>query len=134
MSTQSFNFIEVKRLEENTNSMKNSFPVGSLLVGNLINKAGCSNYPTFGKIKKITPTGKYRIITIASKNIDSVNNWHDQNGSYRAIIPDITTELGKSYLATLSKESRYPILIGSNMDWVLYDESKEYANQHDNGD
>ena len=112
-------------------STKTKFEVGTIVVGTLCPKAGCSNYPQFGKITKITPTGKYRITFLGEKNVDHPKNRQDQDGSYTVIIP--TDEIGdNSVLANIEEE--FSSLLSKEYYWEIYDEKKEYGNFYDNGD
>ncbi len=114
--------------------------VGDILVGHLIMKAGCSNYPWFGVIVKITPAGKYRIYNLETIRVeDHPKNWSNQTGSYTVIVPG-TKKTGENSLASKIEKSddlsddEDDNLWGKNTCWNRYDSSKEYAHCHDNGD
>ena len=125
----------------------NPFKVGTLVVGYPVDKAGCSSYPTFGKVVKITPTGKYRIERVPKEQYEHPQNYVDQHGSFHAVRPVKDSKAGpwQSWLVRLeeswvdgsmhltgaSTTGRY---IGNAYNWDLYDENHTYGNVGDNGD
>lgn len=121
----------------------NPFSVGALVMSNGPPRAGCSSYPTFGVITKITPAGKWRIAHVAKERYDHPTNSFDQSGSKHAVRPNASLPASdKTWLARdePSDHGHPPhdyIVSGSKHDWqtwLVYDSSQIYYDHYDNGD
>ena len=107
----------------------NHLPIGTILAGTEL-CAGASRYPQFGKITKVTKTGKYRINFLSNIKIDSEHNKSGVWGSHQVIKPDINNTLADSCLGTVFEGH----LMSKNIYWTLYSDSEIYMNVFDNGD
>jgi hypothetical protein len=124
--------------------MSATFEVGTVVVGENPQRAGCSTNLTFGVVTKITATGKYRVHALPKEYYDHDRNRFDQNGSSRAVRPrSIEPEAGaKSWLVQLDGDDPWICLTnnksgrgsGNSMTFRAYDATLVYVDEHDNGD
>ena len=117
--------------------MNSGFVVGAVLVGHHLNIAGASHYPCFGRIEKITKGGAFRVVFLMKQDVVNDKNSSGEWGSRQQVKP---TDVSRSDSALArfngndEDEDKVDCLWSKDYSWDLYDASKEYFDDHDNGD
>jgi hypothetical protein len=118
-------------------------PICPFKVGDIVtcvpSRAGCSEYPAFGKIAKVTPKGKFRIMFLRKLRVDSVLNSFGTWGSNTVIVPELESKSKETVLTSWDPSYSEVLSAGEKtawrcFSWYHWDPKQTYFDRGDTGD